>query len=367
VERVGGWWRNRFRAEITDPSTGEARTHELNRGIARVSEVRSRQEASRLLDAALAREGFEAVAPGVRIAAVEYSERFIREIVAGYRRTSARVYTRAIRADLQPTMGKLWLDELGASWLRPILASKGATHAQATVAFTRRVALQMLRQAGRDGYRVRPILPADVKLPKARTVLRERPFVTEDQLDSLLAGTAHPLRTVIALGGWAGLRIGEVLGLCWADVDLAEGLLTVRHQAQGGQLVPVKTSTSNAALPILSPLIAVLGDYRECWRPNDAGLLFATRAGRPMAANDVRDRLWHPARTRLGLPPMGLHALRHGLPRRLLKHLSPQAVMRLMRHQDLKMTAKYHHYGAVDLRREIAASTIHTEAPEQSR
>lgn len=368
VERVGRWWRNRYRARVVDPVTGEVRVRELNRGIATVTEVRSRQQAARLLDQQLAQDGFEATAPGERIRALAYSERFLQEIVAGFRPASVRLYRRAIRRDLQPTFEGAWLDELAAGWLRRLMAAKAQTHALATVALVRKVALQMLRQAARDGYRVRPIHPADVRLPKSQRVPAERPTVDDEQLCMLLAGTNHPLKAMIALGGYAGLRAAEITGLRRPDVDLAEELLTIRQQAdERGVLRPTKTSTSSTALPMLSPLVEILQEYIEHhWTPSPSGLLFVTRAGRPMTAADVRRRLWRPALRRLGLPHAGLHALRHGLPRRLLAMgLSAQATMRLLRHADLRMTTKYHHYGAAELRRELDEASQRRSHAEQ--
>ena len=52
-----------------------------------------------------------------------------------------------------------------------------------------------------------------------------------------------------------GLRLGEVLGLDWKDVDLDDGKIAIRRQLQRirGQtfLAPVKTHAGQRALPLL--------------------------------------------------------------------------------------------------------------------
>jgi len=70
--------------------------------------------------------------------------------------------------------------------------------------------------------------------PAARVrQLRESPgrirFLEADEEGKLLAAASEPLRTMILVGIYAGLRLlSEALTLRWADVDLKRGLLTVQ-------------------------------------------------------------------------------------------------------------------------------------------
>jgi integrase len=63
--------------------------------------------------------------------------------------------------------------------------------------------------------------------------LRESPgrirFLEADEEGKLLAAAAEPLRTMMLVGIYAGLRLlSEALTLRWADVDLKRGLLIVQ-------------------------------------------------------------------------------------------------------------------------------------------
>ena len=72
-----------------------------------------------------------------------------------------------------------------------------------------------------------------------------------------------PLKAIIALQAFAGLRIGEVLALYAGDVDLEGRMVNVRQTAGRGQITAPKTDRSAASVPmmpaladILAPLIA---------------------------------------------------------------------------------------------------------------
>jgi integrase len=97
-------------------------------------------------------------------------------------------------------------------------------------------------------------------------VTRQRPspyFFTDDDIDRLLQGALarpakeafanHTLYCLFGLLSVSGLRIGEALRLTLDDVDLDDGILTVRATKFGkSRLVPLHETT-----------VQVLVDYRE--------------------------------------------------------------------------------------------------------
>lgn len=93
-----------------------------------------------------------------------------------------------------------------------------------------------------------------------------------------------------------------------------------------------------------SALETVLRDYLRHWKPNTAGILFATRDGsRPRSrANVVRIGL-KPVLRKLGSPSSntGLHAFRHGLATELAEQSVPLTVLQhQLRHADVKTTLR---------------------------
>ncbi len=70
-----------------------------------------------------------------------------------------------------------------------------------------------------------------------------------------------PIRVAFAIGAFAGLRPGEVLGLEWRDVDLERGLLSVERQVHESKIGPLKDDEMRK-VPILEPLAPVLAAWK---------------------------------------------------------------------------------------------------------
>jgi len=69
--------------------------------------------------------------------------------------------------------------------------------------------IELVRQSGRRQ-----------KLPKR---------LTTEELRRLLAQLEQPYSTMVILAACLGLRVGEILGLQWGDVDLLHGTLDVHR------------------------------------------------------------------------------------------------------------------------------------------
>ena len=112
-------------------------------------------------------------------------------------------------------------------------------------------------------------------------------------------------RAVIATLIFAGVRIGEARRLRWDDVDLVNGAIDIRE---------AKTAAGVRTINMLPILRHELQMFRPR-RDSPDGLLFTTKAGRPIDASNVRQRVLAPAVTRadMALRQSGLPALPTGL------------------------------------------------------
>lgn len=87
-----------------------------------------------------------------------------------------------------------------------------------------------------------------------------------------------------------GLRIGEALGVCWPDVDLDSGLLSVertviRVRGQGLQAKSLKTSSSERVLVMPQWCVRLLVSRRE--QVDGKGPIFPDRRGGFRDRNNV--------------------------------------------------------------------------------
>lgn len=83
---------------------------------------------------------------------------------------------------------------------------------------------------------------------------------------ALAAMPPTPLKAGASLALYAGMRIGEVCGLRWRNVDLAAGVLKVREAvssgAGGAYIKEPKTGGSRRDIPLPAPLAEVLSERR---------------------------------------------------------------------------------------------------------
>ena len=90
-----------------------------------------------------------------------------------------------------------------------------------------------------------------------------------------------PRRAILATLAFSGLRIGELLALCWGDVDLAVGRLRVETS---------KTAAGVREVELLPALRDELAALRAAADGEPDALIFGTAAGRRQNPSNIRNR-----------------------------------------------------------------------------
>lgn len=180
---------------------------------------------------------------------------------------------------------------------------------------------------------------------------RERRALTIAEEDALLE-VAGPRRLVYRLALSTGLRKNEIRSLAWADLDLENGIGTVRNtkvgRAEVFNLMPELVAELRAARPML-----VGANARRVFDSVPTHRTFRRdleRAG--IAERDERGQV------------VDFHALRGTLGTRLAAAgVAPQVAKGIMRHSDYRTTVRhYHHLTLHDQRR--ALETALARVPE---
>ena len=198
------------------------------------------------------------------------------------------------------------------------------------------------------------LLPAIERVTEAQSDFE---FYDFDVYARLVAGVAKVgLRelAVVLLGGDAGLRMGEQLGLQRGDVDLVHKQLHVRRSDSNGELVSPKGGRGRV-VPMTKLLVDVLGVLftRNPSTRGDARVLVTVAGDHQLAASDVgralsvqRIRtLMERAQRAGGLEAKGnLHVLRHTF----CSHLAmlggaTVAIKKLAGHVSISTTERYMH------------------------
>jgi integrase len=150
-----------------------------------------------------------------------------------------------------------------------------------------------------------------VKMPE-RTLKRPHRFLSAEEVQRLIALSKEPTRTIIILATMTGLRIGEILALRWGRIDLLRGTLLVAETCYKGDFGTPKTRASRREVPLAPAVVRELKErYIRATDHSPSALVFATREGAPLAADNLRKKSLRTACKRAGLQRIDWHALRH--------------------------------------------------------
>jgi integrase len=149
-----------------------------------------------------------------------------------------------------------------------------------------------------------------------------------------------PLLRVACL---TGLRLGELLGLQWGDLDLQEGVLQVQRQyTRLGEYGPPKTKAALRRIPLPPDMVRFLrghqlrAKYSQAEHP-----VFAARGGKPLSHRNATRRGFEATAKRAGIDGVTFHSMRHAFASRMIhRGISSTVLAKLMGHESSAITER---------------------------
>lgn len=249
------------------------------------------------------------------------------------------------RKHLVPFFGRLQMREIGPEQVQRFVSSVKVSAKTAKNLFA---TMQMLWKSARSWGYVAHDAVSDVVLPKRHRVARR--FFSVEEVQHVLATAVEPYHTFYWLAVETGMRAGELCGLRGSDFDLRRGLVSIRQSVWRGKFQSPKSENAVRCFALSPRLLAHIVDCLKRWKPNERGLLFATRNGTPWDANLLVKRKLYPLLDSLGIERGGLHAFRH-TNSTLMDRLSVPLKLRQQRlgHSDSSLTlGVYTHVASED-------------------
>lgn len=206
----------------------------------------------------------------------------------------------------------------------------------------------------------------NVSLPRVEK--REtRALSLEQALRLIETVRGHRMEALFVLALVTGMRRGEIVGLKWSDVNLAEGVISVQRslvELKGG-IIESKPKSTRGYRSILLPPFALedLKKHRERqermrqgalkWQEND--YVFCTSHGTPFAAANLRTEFKALLR-KAELPDIRFHDLRHSVATLLLEiGTHPKIVQELLGHENIGMTMDIYSHVMPTMQKEAMA------------
>ena len=175
-------------------------------------------------------------------------------------------------------------------------------------------------------------------LPKCREG-EETYAYSLDEILRIIELVPEPASTMIAVGGFAALRLGEIRGLDVEHYD--HETIFVKQAAWRSHLKRVKTKASKAHVPVIAQLGARIDAHIKRMGSPSSGLLFPNGSGKPLDVQRMVAEVIRPALEGSGIEWHGWHALRRGLASNLYElGVQDKVIQAILRHSDLATTQR---------------------------
>ncbi|MBS1881496.1 MAG: site-specific integrase [Actinobacteria bacterium] len=301
-------------------------------------------------------EGRAPVSPRLRFDTVAgwWLERFEGKVAAGERHPrTLEAHRYQLDRHLLPALRSRRVATIGVGTVAELLGAMRAGRCSPKTSASALGTLQeILRYARRHGWiRADPVeLLETWERPRPRR--RRQRVLGRAEIERLLAACPPRGRLLVTTALYSGLRISEMLGLIWGDVDFRRGVISVRFQlsrARRGEpprRVATKTPASVREVPLVPQLAHLLAAHKQATpfaAPGD--WVFATGRGTPLGHRNVSRRVLQSAARAAGLdnegwPPLRFHDLRHTFASHLIVDLELDVaqVSRILGHARITIT-----------------------------
>ena len=267
----------------------------------------------------------------------------------------ARTYSRyqgLITMHIVPTLGARSITELGRKEIQDFLANqrKGGNvrNGETLSATSTNMMLSVLNLAFEyacDMEYIEENPCARVRRTKAETKKKEAFTVEEQRTMETEIGRADDRRLHgILLCLYTGLRIGELLGLTWNDVDLDRGVIKItktvyREKGENGEwrlcVDTPKTKASDRVIPLPEYITDMLrDDYENAQTP----YVVENKKGERMSIRSYQ-YIFERLTERAGIRKLNFHALRHTFATRAIEcGMDIKTVADIMGHKNASIT-----------------------------
>jgi integrase len=176
------------------------------------------------------------------------------------------------------------------------------------------------------------------KFKKLKLPPQKFDFISLEESRLLLQNAEGIWHDMILLGLRSGMRLGELRGLRWEDLNFDKRVIAVRRSIyKSNNIVPPK-SNKERYLPMNDELYEMFKQRQE-----KVGFIFSCKSGLNIRNEHCRRSL-HKICDKAGLRRIGWHVLRHTFASHLVMcGVSLKAVQELLGHADMSTTLRYAH------------------------
>jgi integrase len=288
---------------------------------------------------------------GARATLEQYLNHWLETTRPHLRAETQRHYTGVVRRHIIPALGQVKLNDLRPDHIQSFyIAKRKAGVSEHVLRYAHAAMHRALGQAVKWGLITRnPTSVVDRPKPKRAemkvwTVEQVRTFLTEVEGDRFEA--------LYYIAVTTGLRMGELLGLLWSDLNWETARLQIQRQlqrvkSQGLVFNEPKSRAGRRSIVLGPDALDKLHQHRErqqqerlffgeSWQ--ESGLIFPSLRGTPKDPTDLR-REFKALVAGAGLPGIRFHDLRHTAATLMLQQgIHPKVVQERLGHSSISIT-----------------------------
>ena len=255
-----------------------------------------------------------------KISIGEWSTRWLDAVAPGLKPKTLASYESLLDSRILPAFGDWSLTSLRPGDVDGWVAGMRAAGLSPSRIRQAHVVLSAMLDLAVRQERITRNVARGADLPEVRH--KEAHFFERQDVDRIIEAVPLPYRGFIVVQGVLGLRFGEAAALRRGSVDLLHRRLAVSESLAeiGGNLTfgPTKTHAARK-VPLPPSILAMLSEHMDqrTGKSPDA-LLFTSARGFPIRYSRFRPTVWVPTLKELGLPIVGMHALRHSAAARMI-------------------------------------------------
>jgi integrase len=248
----------------------------------------------------------------------QYAEKWLKGL-GDLKPSTQASYASMLSHQLIPAFGDRPLTALGVEDINAWLGAREGTLRPKTLRNYLTLLHKLFGDAQEEGYL------AVNRLAGSRAIRRPRALREDDEheIEILTPAEVHRLLDALApehgplflTAVSTGVRLGELRGLQWGDVDDAGGRVWVRRTIYRGQCYLPKSKRSRRAIDVGEQLLAVFSRWRREHHgdapPAPDAFVFPSASGGPLDPDNLRNRVWAPALAAAKLRHVRIHSLRH--------------------------------------------------------
>jgi integrase len=248
------------------------------------------------------------------------TRRYTPDVLRSLKPNTQIQYRSLLKQHILPAIGAKRLRDVRREHIQTLIWAKvDQKLSSRTVAHIRKVVSAVFDHAITSNYYSADNPALRLRMPERKDV-RQRVAYTYDQAQRLLEFLESPVRDMVLTALCTSMNVAELCGLRWRYVNLSDQFLlvdgeaippfraAVRQNFTAGQFGTVKTKSRNRTVPLPQMVLDSLRQLRGESSPDD--IVFASRNGTPVDANNVRNRAFKRASAALGFH-VNWHAFRH--------------------------------------------------------